>query len=131
MSIDKSLRSKDQLKRQRNVLKRAERITELQKKKEWQEGDSVFGLPKVKILVRRKKVKAKEEVKEEAAVEGATAIPAEEGKEKGAPEKKTREKDKRERELFKVLKKEVETGANGTQNYIIKKGINKNTIAKK
>ena len=40
-------------------------------------------------------------------------------------------KDKRERELFKVLKKEVETGANGTQNYIIKKGINKNTIAKK
>jgi len=27
--------------------------------------------------------------------------------------------------------KEVETGANGTQNYMIKKGINKNTIAKK
>jgi len=39
-------------------------------------------------------------------------------------------KDKKQRELFKVLKKEVETGANGTQNYIIKKGINKNTIAK-
>jgi hypothetical protein len=39
-------------------------------------------------------------------------------------------KDKKEKELFKVLKKEVETGANGTQNYIIKKGINKNTIAK-
>ena len=33
--------------------------------------------------------------------------------------------------LFKNLKKEVETGANGTQNYIIKKGINKDTIAKK
>ncbi len=30
-----------------------------------------------------------------------------------------------------ILKKEVETGANGTQNYMIKKGINKNTIAKK
>ena len=40
-------------------------------------------------------------------------------------------KDKKQRELFKVLKKEVETGANGTQNYMIKKGINKNTIAKK
>ena len=40
-------------------------------------------------------------------------------------------KNKREKELFKVLKKEVETGANGTQNYMIKKGINKNTIAKK
>ena len=40
-------------------------------------------------------------------------------------------KDKKERELFINLKKEVETGANGTQNYMIKKGINKNTIAKK
>ena len=40
-------------------------------------------------------------------------------------------KDKKQRELFINLKKEVETGANGTQNYIIKKGINKNTIAKK
>lgn len=39
-------------------------------------------------------------------------------------------KDKKQRELFINLKKEVETGANGTQNYIIKKGINKNTIAK-
>ncbi len=28
-------------------------------------------------------------------------------------------------DLFKFLKKEVQTGANGTQNYIIKKGINK------
>jgi|TARA_R110000796_G_scaffold52478_1_gene123630 hypothetical protein len=30
-----------------------------------------------------------------------------------------------EMSLFRNLKKEVETGANGTQNYIIKKGINK------
>jgi hypothetical protein len=28
-------------------------------------------------------------------------------------------------ELFKNLKKEVNTGANGTQDYIIKQGINK------
>jgi hypothetical protein len=40
-------------------------------------------------------------------------------------------RDKKQKELFKILKKEVEIGANGTQNYIIKKGINKNTIAKK
>ena len=40
-------------------------------------------------------------------------------------------KDKKQKELFKILKKEVEIGANGTQNYMIKKGINKNTIAKK
>ena len=41
------------------------------------------------------------------------------------------EKKMKEMNLFKFLKKEVETGANGTQNYIIKKGINKDTIAKK
>ena len=35
------------------------------------------------------------------------------------------EKKLKEMDLFKFLKKEVETGANGTQNYIIKKGINK------
>ena len=40
-------------------------------------------------------------------------------------------KDKKQKELFIHLKKEVETGANGTQNYMIKKGIHKNTIAKK
>ena len=33
--------------------------------------------------------------------------------------------------LFRHLKKEVETGANGTQNYVIKKGENKDKIAKK
>ena len=32
--------------------------------------------------------------------------------------------------LFKFLKKEVESGANGTQDYVIKKGINKGKIAK-
>ena len=33
--------------------------------------------------------------------------------------------------LFRHLKKEVETGANGTQDYVIKKGENKDKIAKK
>ena len=33
--------------------------------------------------------------------------------------------------LFKNLIKEVEIGANGTQGYVIKQGINKNKIAKK
>ena len=40
-------------------------------------------------------------------------------------------REKKRKELFKILKKEVETGANGTQNYIIKKGINKDKLAKK
>ena len=37
----------------------------------------------------------------------------------------------KEMQLFKNLKKEVNTGANGTQSYVIKKGINKNKIATK
>ena len=41
------------------------------------------------------------------------------------------EKKFKEMNLFKHLKKEVETGANGTQDYIIKKGPNKDKIAKK
>ena len=40
-------------------------------------------------------------------------------------------RDKKQMELFKNLKKEVETGANGTQDYIIKKGINKDKKARK
>ena len=40
------------------------------------------------------------------------------------------QKKLKEMNLFKFLKKEVEVGANGTQNYIIKKGINKGKIAK-
>ena len=40
-------------------------------------------------------------------------------------------RDKKQMELFKNLKKEVETGANGTQDYIIKKGINKDKKAEK
>ena len=40
------------------------------------------------------------------------------------------QKKLKEMNLFKFLKKEVEVGANGTQNYIIKKGINKGKVAK-
>ncbi len=40
------------------------------------------------------------------------------------------QKKLKEMNLFKFLKKEVEAGANGTQDYIIKKGINKGKIAK-
>ena len=35
----------------------------------------------------------------------------------------------KERVFFKDLRKEVETGANGTQDYVLKKGVNKNRIA--
>ena len=44
---------------------------------------------------------------------------------------KKKEKDKKQMNLFKELKKEVNTGANGTQDYVIKKGENTGKVAKK
>jgi len=38
--------------------------------------------------------------------------------------------ENKKKQLHKDLRKEVETGANGTQQYVIKEGINKNKIAK-
>ena len=35
----------------------------------------------------------------------------------------------KEKIFFKDLRKEVETGANGTQDYVDKKGVNKDTVA--
>ena len=35
----------------------------------------------------------------------------------------------KEKSFFRNLRKEVDTGANGTQDYVVKKGINKDTIA--
>ena len=40
-------------------------------------------------------------------------------------------KENKQKELSKNLKKEVNTGDNGTQSYVIKKGINKNKLATK
>ena len=44
---------------------------------------------------------------------------------------KSQEKKNKEMALFKNLKKEVETGANGTQKYVIKEGPNKGKVASK
>ena len=35
----------------------------------------------------------------------------------------------KEKTFFKDLRKEVNTGANGTQDYVVKKGANKDTVA--
>ena len=40
------------------------------------------------------------------------------------------EKKLKEMNIFRKLKTEVEHGANGTKEYVIKKGINKGKIAK-
>ena len=44
---------------------------------------------------------------------------------------KSLEKKAKQMNFVKELKKEVETGANGTQSYIIKEGINKSKKATK
>lgn len=72
MTIDKSLRVRTGMIRNRNVLTRAERLAKLRDADRWSEGDPVMGLPKVrapKVSLKRKK-KAK---KEEAAAEGEAA----------------------------------------------------------
>ena len=73
MSIDKSLRRKNQLARSRNVLTRGERIKILQSEDRWKEGRSPFNLPKVRVLKVSKKSKkaAKEETTEAAAAPAA------------------------------------------------------------
>ncbi|HPD15388.1 MAG TPA: small basic protein [Planctomycetota bacterium] len=76
MSLHKSLASKSALKRHRNVLTRAERVKRLMDDEAWQEGQSIFSLPKVKI--RRVKAggkvkKAEKAAAAEGAAEGAAA----------------------------------------------------------
>lgn len=74
MSIDKSLKRKNTLVRQRSVLTRGERIKQLQDQEKWAEGRSPFGLPKVRVqkIVLKKAKKEKAEEKAEGA-EGAAA----------------------------------------------------------
>jgi small basic protein (TIGR04137 family) len=85
VTIDKSLRRKGRLARSRNVLKRDERIGELQAEERWTPGRSPLGLPKVRVTKtaagKKKKKKAKEEADTTAAA--AEATPAAGGK--GAP----------------------------------------------
>ncbi len=69
MSLDPSLKVAGGLSRHRNVLTRDERLAKLKETESWEEGKSVFGLPKV--ANRSVKVGKKAKKKEEAA-EGAT-----------------------------------------------------------
>ena len=80
MTMDKSLRMRAGMTRARNVLTRDERIQRLRAADRWQEGDSPFGLAKVrvyKLAVKKKKKKKKEEEGEgEAADATAAKTPA-------------------------------------------------------
>ncbi len=72
MTLDKSLKLRRGLLRSRSVLTRAERLERLKEADRWREGQSPFGLPKVRVfkLVVKKKKKKKEEEEEEGATEG-------------------------------------------------------------
>src|SRR5437588_4304116 len=62
LTIDKSLRVKAGAIQNRNVLTRAERVEKLKEAERWREGDSVLGLPKVRVLklaLKKKKKAAK------------------------------------------------------------------------
>src|SRR4051794_11482661 len=81
MTIDKSLRVKAGAISNRNVLTRAERVLKLKESERWKEGDSVLGLPKVRVLKLALK-KKKKAAKAEEGAEGAAA-PAAAGAAKG------------------------------------------------
>lgn len=86
MSQHPSLRSSDKDKKQRSVLKRYERINLLRDKEKWNEEDSVFGLPKVKIMkFKVKKEKAAAETAEGTAAPAAGTAPAAGAAAKAAP----------------------------------------------
>ena len=85
MTMDKSLRLRRGLMRSRSVLTRGERLAKLKETERWKEGESVFGLPKVRVykLTMKKKKKKKEEEGEEGAAAAAgeeAAAPAGEAK---------------------------------------------------
>ena len=70
MSIHRSLKVKGSLLRSRNVWTRIERIEALQKKGEWNEGETIYGLRKVRTtfgVKKAKKEKAGSDDKEKAA----------------------------------------------------------------
>ena len=77
MSQHPSLRTGKGRQQQRSVLKRHERLKILLEKDTWHEGDSVFGLPKVKVV----KFKIKKAAAEEPTAEATPAAPGAEATE--------------------------------------------------
>ena len=73
MSIHASLRTRGKLTRERNVWSRLERLLFLEKEGKWKDGDSIFGLPKVRT---RLKGAAKKKAKKAAAEPGAEGTAA-------------------------------------------------------
>ena len=82
MSMDKSLRMRQGLIRSRSVLTRGERIERLKAADRWKDGDSPFGLDKVRVykMALKKKKKKKEEAEEGEGAEGKEAAVTEKKK---------------------------------------------------
>jgi small basic protein (TIGR04137 family) len=72
MSLHPSLKTSKAGKKHRTVLKRYERLSALKEKGILKDDESVFGMPKLKII----KIKVKKEVKEEKLKEGEVAATA-------------------------------------------------------
>jgi small basic protein (TIGR04137 family) len=90
MTIDKSLRVKAGAIQNRNVLTRAERVVKLKESERWKEGDSVLGLPKVRVLklaLKKKKKAAKAEEGAEGAAPAAAGAKAAAAPAKGGAKK--------------------------------------------
>jgi small basic protein (TIGR04137 family) len=77
MSIHTSLRSsKSATGSARNVMKRFERVRHLMTQGQWEDGRSVFGLPKIKQMKMKARKAAKEKEEAAAAAPAAGATPA-------------------------------------------------------
>ena len=95
MSIHPSLVISEKDKMARSVLKRTERIRQMHEKGKWKEGDSVYGLPKIKAL--RIKIKKEKAAKAETTTEAGAPAAAPGAKEaaKAAPKAAPKAQDKK------------------------------------
>jgi small basic protein (TIGR04137 family) len=73
--------------RSRSVLSRDERIERLKASERWKDGDSPFGLAKVRVYKLSMKKKKKKKEEDEGAEGAAAAAPAKGAAAKGAPAK--------------------------------------------
>lgn len=113
MTQHPSLRSSGKSKQHRSVLKRFERLKHLKEKGEWEEGTSIFGLPKIKILkfkIKKEKA-APEEAVAAAGAEGAEAAAAPKGAaaEGAAPKEGAKKEEKGPAKAAATPKKEEKT----------------------
>jgi len=93
MSQHPSFKGNSHLSKHRSVLKRGERIKTLKKDGKWEEKDSVFSLPKVKVMkfkVKKEKAEAKEGADKDAPTADSAVAQAEDPK-----AKKEEKKDKK------------------------------------